>query len=91
MHPKHMLAPIAMLSALCLTACGSGPAPLPRVEVQRLTVPPALLSCQPQPDPPTMVDDRALALYILALADAGDDCRDRLGRVRGLVEWDQKK
>lgn len=86
MHLKRTLALIAMLSALFLTACGSGPAHLPRVEVQRQTVPVALLSCQPQPPPPPMVDDRALALYILALADAGDDCRDRLSRVRGLVE-----
>lgn len=86
MHRRHTPVLIALLSGLCLTACGSGPPPAPRVEIQRLTVPPALLSCQPPPTPPAMADDRQLALYILALADAGDDCRDRLARVRGLVE-----
>lgn len=86
MRQQRAIALIAMLSALCLTACGSGPPPLPRVEVQRLTVPAMLLSCQPQPVPPMTADDRQLALYILALADAGDDCRDRLARVKALVE-----
>jgi hypothetical protein len=81
-----MLAPIALLSVLSLTGCGGAPPPLPKVEVHRITVPSSLLSCQPHPPPPALTDDRDLARYILALADAGDDCRDRLGRVRALIE-----
>jgi hypothetical protein len=81
-----MLALTALLSVLSLTGCGSAPQVLPKVEMHRIAVPDGLLSCQPQPPPPlALTDDRELAIYILALADAGDDCRDRLGRVRALI------
>ncbi len=86
MRLRRAPVPAALLSLLCLTGCAAGPEPAPRVEVVRIAVPAALLSCQPAPVPPTMADDRDLARYILALADAGEDCRDRLARVRGLVD-----
>lgn len=85
MRHRPARASIVLLLALSLTACANAP-PLPKVEVQRITIPDSLLSCQPHPVPPALTDDRELALYILALADAGDDCRDRLGRVRGLID-----
>ncbi len=84
MHQRPTAVPAALLSLLCLTGCAGGPPAAPRVEVVRMTVPAALLSCQPAPVPPAMADDRDLARYILALSDAGDDCRDRLSRVREL-------
>jgi hypothetical protein len=48
-------------------------------------VPPSLLACQPQPAPPDPVDDTALALWIVDLALAGEDCRGRLARVKELL------
>ncbi len=53
----------------------------------RRQVPAALLQCQPQPVPPSLLrDDAELATFIIDLAAAGDDCRDKLQRVRGLEE-----
>jgi len=66
---------------LLWTACGAPPPALLRHQV-----PPSLLACQPQPQPPDAgTTDTALALWIVDLAAAGDDCRGRLARVRGLV------
>ncbi|MFA9204863.1 MAG: hypothetical protein ACEQSH_00245 [Bacteroidia bacterium] len=69
-----------MLS-LVLTACAT-PA---RLAVVRQEVPPSLLVCQEQPAPPASPDDTALALWLLDLAAAGEDCRSRLGRVKDLL------
>jgi hypothetical protein len=80
---RPRLALLCLLSALLSTGCA---APLPPpVQVERLSVPAELLACPPQPEPPASPDDRALAGYILDLADAGDDCRAKLGRVADLV------
>lgn len=85
MRPPPMAVPAALLSVLFLTACAGAPA-VPQVQLIRPTIPAALLTCLPEPaPPPPQADDAALARYILSLADAGADCRDRLDRVRGLV------
>ena len=69
-----------LLCATLLWGCGpSRPVLLPPV------VPPSLLACQPQPAPPDPVDDTALALWIVDLALAGEDCRGRLARVKELL------
>lgn len=70
----------ALPCVLLLTACGPG-APV----VVRQPVPPSLLVCQPQPEPPASPDDTALALWLVDLAAAGEDCRARLGSVRRLL------
>ncbi len=78
------LAPIALLSALLLTACGGAP---PEPVVVRPTVPASLLVCHPEPPPPPQnADDVALGDYLVALADAGEDCRRNLSEVGKLVE-----
>ena len=70
-----------LLCATLLTACASPPPALVRHQV-----PASLLVCQAQPQPPEPgTDDTALALWIVDLAAAGDDCRGRLARVKGLV------
>lgn len=72
---------LLILSAPLWTACAAPPAPV----VVRQTVPPGLLSCQPQPDIPATRDARVIAVLIVDLAAAGDDCRSKLGRVRALL------
>lgn len=68
---------------LLLTACAGQPVV---TEAPRLVVPPSLLSCQEQPQPPADgADDTALAHWILDLAAAGDDCRGKLAAVRRVV------
>ena len=71
----------ALLSVLCLTACATPPQP-----VAHLPVPDGLLQCQVRPDvPPDPVTDQDLADWILTLSDAGQDCRDKLNQVHGLL------
>jgi hypothetical protein len=51
-------------------------------------VPASLLTCQAAPVPPDLNVprwDQVLAGYLLDLGAAGDDCRAKLGAVRGLV------
>ena len=80
MRPCRLPAWLVLLCAPLWTACAN---PGPPVLV-RPVVPVSLLTCQPQPVPPDG-DDTALALWIVDLAAAGEDCRGRLGRVRDLV------
>jgi len=55
-----------------------------RIQVERLTPPAPLLVCLPAPAPPdpATVGDVAAADYVIDLWSAGEDCRDKLGRVR---------
>ena len=80
MRPCHRFALPLLLSAMLFQGCGASPPVL-----VRQVIPPSLLSCQPQPAPPDEADDTALALWIVDLAAAGDDCRGRLGRVKELL------
>lgn len=80
MFRSQRLALLPLLSVLPLMGCGDGPAVLVRQEV-----PPALLACQPQPAPPEAPDDTALALWIVDLAGAGEDCRAKLASVGELL------
>jgi hypothetical protein len=47
-------------------------------------VPLSLLECRAQPARPK-ADDTDLAYWILDLANAGQDCREKLARVKDLV------
>lgn len=80
MSRSRLPAWVALLLPLLLLACGPGPPVLVRHQV-----PASLLQCQPQPDPPASPDDTGLALWIVDLAAAGEDCRARLGSVKGLL------
>jgi hypothetical protein len=80
--PAHVRA--LLLLALPCVACAG---PTQTVQAPRLAVPASLVSCREQPEPPPEgVGDRELAMWILDLADAGADCRDRLRRVKELVQ-----
>jgi hypothetical protein len=49
------------------------------------TVPLPLLTCASQPASPTEGTQRDVALYIVDLAEAGADCRTKLGSVRRIL------
>ena len=71
-----------LLLLLPLMGCGPGAPALVRHQV-----PPALLTCPPAPPPPDPgADDQVLALWIVDLASAGEDCRTRLQAVKGLLD-----
>jgi hypothetical protein len=66
---------IALLSVLLLTGCAQ----------PKVAVPASLLQCQAQPGLDDVMDDHAVARWILDTVDAGEDCRAKLRLVRGLV------
>lgn len=77
-HPIRAPAPIAFLCALLSTGCAVAPPPP--------VLPSALLTCRAAPEPPGPgAGDVALGVWIVDLAEAGEDCRARLREVRGIV------
>lgn len=68
-----------MLSACSTTSPGSH---------ERLPVPPHLLTCAAQPRVSDAVTDVQLAERLVAVARAGQDCRDKLAAVRNLLTAD---
>ena len=75
MHQLRIPALIALLSVLLLTGCAQ----------PKVAVPASLLECQPQPALDDVMDDHAVARWMLDTVDAGEDCRAKLRLVRGLV------
>lgn len=79
---------LSLLScALLLTACAQ---PEPRLVVQgrveRLEIPPVLLTCLESPEPPAGNTQREAAEFTVRLWDAGEDCRGKLEAIRSLVD-----
>lgn len=56
----------------------------------RSTIPGQLLTCAAQPTAPDAGTQRDVALYVVDLAAAGDDCRTKLGAVRNIVHPEDK-
>jgi len=84
---------LSLLScAILLTGCGTSLIPPPEViteiKVEKTKVPESLLTCPSAPAPPAANSQRDVALYILDLWDAGEECRTKLQEVRNLVEAD---
>ena len=68
----------ALTAALCgllLTGCAQ----------PKVAVPASLLQCQAQPGLNDVMDDHAVARWMLDTVEAGEDCRAKLRLVRGLV------
>ncbi len=72
----------ALLFAAWLTGCAPQP-PITQIEYVTQAIPTSMLQCLPEPVvPPEPVTDRDIARWIVALRDAGDDCRGALQAVR---------
>jgi hypothetical protein len=72
----------ALLFALVLTACAQ-PAPPPARPALALTR--DLLACRERPPVPNLVQDADVMLWILDLDERGEDCAQRLARVREVL------
>jgi hypothetical protein len=71
---------LSLCSAL-LMGCGTVPPP----KEASVQIPQHLLDCTAEPIPGTLRTDRELATYLLDLADAGEDCRQKLRALGGLI------
>lgn len=75
-----------LFSAALLTACGTPEVrTVPVVKIERQKIPAGLLTCDPAPAVPVAETQRQVAAYVVDLWAAGEDCRVKLGKVRGLV------
>ncbi len=84
MLPRPTMGLLPLCFAICLTACAQ-PRLETRLQIERVTVPAELLACEPQPEPPAGIyTQAAVATFIVDLADAGQDCRERLARIAAL-------
>jgi hypothetical protein len=72
----------ALLSVLALTACAQ-PAPAPPPPALALSR--DLLVCRDRPPVPALVQDADLMLWIVDLDERGEDCAQRLARVREVL------
>ncbi|WP_114945887.1 Rz1-like lysis system protein LysC [Microvirga calopogonii] len=72
--------------ACFLSGCATT-APAPKVVTRQIDVPASLLECMPEPVAwETWRTQRDVGLYLVKLAEAGHDCRDRLDAVRRVLE-----
>ena len=72
----------ALSFVLALTACAQ-PVPAPPPPALALTR--DLLICRPRPPVPAIEQDADLMLWIVDIDEAGEDCRQRLARVREVI------
>ena len=82
MRRSALSAPIPALLALLSTGC-TVPPPPPALVPQY--IPDELLACPPEPPRPA-ANDQATAKWVIEGFEAGRDCRDKLGRVKALVD-----
>ncbi len=73
---------LVLLFSLFLTGCSMlEQKVITKIEYKRQHIDPSLLSCADEPPLPVKITDKNVALYVLELKDAGDDCR---GKVRAI-------
>jgi hypothetical protein len=71
--------------AVLLTACASSP-PVLDIRYVKQQLPETLLECADVPAVPANPTQRAVADYIVDLWDAHEDCKSKLGEIRGLTD-----
>jgi len=71
-----------LIPLLLLAGCAS--APVTKIVTVTPTVPAALLSCAPAPGVPSPVSQAVVANYIVALWQAGQDCRAHVAAISQL-------
>lgn len=78
---------LCFLAAFILTGCTPDPQPqiVTRTVYVRQSIPPSLLTCQPTPPVPQPTSQAVAAWYIVALWEAGQDCRVKLAGMKTIV------
>jgi len=79
----------ALLIGLLLAGCAAPPpAPLvmTKTVVERVTLPPGLLTCEPEPVVGPIKTQADVADYLVRLEEAGADCRDTVYSIRQIED-----
>jgi len=77
-----------MVACLLLSGClvKRDPDVITKVETRQLQIPEQLLTCMPEPEAREVwKTQKDVALYLVRISEAGDDCRQKLDGVRRLV------
>lgn len=85
--PVGLWIPFAV--AISLSGCQSVPKEIlvERVVERKIEIPNSLLTCSPEPVAgSTWIRERDVALYLVKLAAAGEDCRTKLAAVKRLMQ-----
>ncbi|WP_109368767.1 Rz1-like lysis system protein LysC [Ochrobactrum soli] len=72
-----------------ISGCAHKPAVevISKVETRQIQVPEALLSCMPEPEAREVwKSQKDVALYLIRVSEAGEDCRQRLDGVRKILD-----
>jgi len=72
----------ALLAMLWLSGCAAAPATVTRIVTITPAVPASLMQCAAAPDVPVVKSQAGVALYIVALWQAGQDCRAHLAAIK---------
>lgn len=84
-----MIKTIALVAlAMLISGCThkSQPKVITKVETREMAVPEALLTCMPEPEAREVwKTQKDVAMYLVRVSEAGDDCRQRLAGVKRLV------
>jgi hypothetical protein len=72
-----------LIVLLALAGCAA-PAPATKIVTVTPTLPAGLLTCAPAPEVPAAVNQSVVANYIVALWQAGQDCRAHVAAISQL-------
>lgn len=73
---------------LLISGCAHKPATevVTKVETRQIQIPEALLTCMSEPEAREVwKSQKEVALYLIKVSEAGEDCRQKLGGVRRLL------
>jgi hypothetical protein len=77
---------VIIIAGLLAGCAASRPEPVVEIVERKVEVPDSLLTCMAEPKAREVWrTQRDVALYLVRLAEAGEDCRAKLGAVKGLV------
>jgi len=74
---------------LLISGCAHKPAVevVTKVETRQIQVPEALLTCMPEPEAREVwKSQKDVALYMIRVSEAGEDCRQKLDGVRKILD-----
>ncbi|MDE8348955.1 MAG: hypothetical protein POG74_05645 [Acidocella sp.] len=74
-----------LLLALLLAGCAQATPPASRIVTLTPMIPASLLHCAPAPDVPVASSQSVVARYIVALWQAGEDCRAHVAAIAQVV------
>ncbi|ERI12533.1 hypothetical protein O206_11115 [Ochrobactrum sp. EGD-AQ16] len=79
---------VAGAAILLISGCAHKATPqlITKVETRELAVPESLLTCLPEPEAREVWhSQKQVALYLIQVSEAGEDCRQKLDGVRRLI------